>query len=161
MPVYAVAQESVAEVENTDIGDELDYKQVSARLQQMEEEIKANNYTRQSLEEDLNILSEREMAIDAFIRSVEKQSKYAQDALSAIGEAPAEGEIEDESIAAMREKYATAVAGYKSKIIEANLLKTEISRLNAMINEARSQVLLGNLVAEKICSFHRKTSLRR
>ena len=75
VPVYAVAQESVAEVENTDIGDELDYKQVSARLQQMEEEIKANNYTRQSLEEDLNILSEREMAIDAFIRSVEKQSK--------------------------------------------------------------------------------------
>ncbi len=149
VPVYAVTQESVAEVENTDIGDELDYKQVSARLQQMEEEIKANNYTRQSLEEDLNILSEREMAIDAFIRSVEKQSKYAQDALRAIGEAPAEGEIEDESIAAMREKYATAVADYKSKIIEANLLKTEISRLNAMINEARSQVLLGNLVAEK------------
>ncbi len=149
VPMYAVAQDAAVETESADNAGELDYKQVSALLQQMEEELKANNYTRQSLEEDLNILSEREMAIDAFIRSVEKQSKYAQDALAAIGEAPAEGEIEDDSIAEMREKYATAVAGYKSKIIEANLLKTEIARLNAMIAEARSQVLLGNLVAEK------------
>ncbi|MCM1324071.1 MAG: mechanosensitive ion channel [Acetobacter sp.] len=147
---WAQAQEAkVVEVETSENGGELDYKQVSAEFLQMEEDIKANKFTRQSLEDDLNILSEKEMAIDALIRSIEKQSKYAQDALAAIGEAPAEGEIEDESIAEMREKYATAVAGYKSKIIEANLLKTEISRLNAMITEARSQVLLGNLVAEK------------
>lgn len=146
-PVWA--QTAVAETENADNAGEFDYKQVSAQLQQMEAELKANNFTRQSLEEDLNILSEKEMAIDAFVRSIEKQSKYAQDALSAIGDAPAEGELEDESIAEMREKYATAVAGYKSKVIEATLLKTEISRLNAMIAEARSQALLGNLVAEK------------
>lgn len=148
--VYADEQmQTAVDSESSDSAGELDYKQVSAELQQMEEELKANNFTRQSLEDDLNILSEKEMAIDAFIRNIEKQSKYAQDSLTAIGEAPAEGEIEDESIAEMREKYATAVAGYKSKIIEANLLKTEIARLNAIIVEARSHVLLGNLVAEK------------
>lgn len=139
------SSEAVVETENY----ELDYKSVSAELQQMEENLKTNNFTRQSLEDDLNRLSEKDMAIDAFIRDIEKQSKYAQDSLSALGEAPAEGETEDPSIAEMREKYTAAVSGYKNKVIEANLLKTEISRLNAMITEARSRVLIGNLVAEK------------
>ncbi len=128
---------------------ELNYDQVSAELMQMENDIKSNHFTQQSLENDLNALSEKEMAIDTFIRSIEKQSKYAQDALTAIGDAPAEGENEDSAIAAMREKYAQAVSGFKSKIIEANLLKTEIARLNAMITDARSKALLGDLVSEK------------
>ena len=144
-----LAQSTAVEAESSESADELDYKQVSAELAQMEEDIKTNRFTRQSLEDDLNILSGKEMAIDAFIRNIEKQSKYAQDALAAFGDAPAEGETEDDQIAEMREKYTASVAGYKNKIIEANLLKTEIARLNAMIADARSQVLLGNLVAER------------
>lgn len=149
MTLPAYAEGVAADVESSENTGELDYKQVSAELTQMENEIKTNTFTRQNLEDKLNILSEKEMVIDAFIRNIEKQSKYAQDALSALGEAPAEGEIEDEHIAELREEYTASVSGYKNKIIEANLLKNDISRLNSMITEARSQVLLGNLVAER------------
>lgn len=146
--VWADTADSVA-VETDDETRELDYKSVSAELEKMEEQLKNNQFTRQSLEDDLNFLSEKDMVIDAFIRDIEKQAKYAQEALNAIGEAPAEGESEEVSITEMREKYAAAVSGYKNKFIEANLLKTEISRLNAVIAEARSKALIGDLVAEK------------
>lgn len=34
-------------------------------------------------------------------------------------------------------------------MIEANLLKTEMARLNSIISEARSRIIIGNLVAEQ------------
>ncbi len=134
-------------VESADTAEEFDYNQVSAELIAVEEQIKTNSLTRQKLEDMLNQLSEKEMELDAVIKNVEKQSKYAQDALAAFGETPPEGESED--VSQMREKYTAAVNGYKNKILEANLLKTEIGRLSAIITEARSKALIGNLVAEK------------
>lgn len=136
-------------VETIEVSAEFDYNQVLAELTAIEEQIKTGDLSRQSLEELLNQLSEKEMELDGVIKNVEKQSKYAQDALAAFGETPAEGEGEDDAISQMREKYTAAVNAYKNKILEANLLKTEIDRLIAMITEARSRALIGNLVAEK------------
>lgn len=128
---------------------EFDYNLVSQELMAIENKIKSDELSRQVLEDFLNSLSEQEMKLDKAIENIEKQSKYAQDALAAFGEVPAEGENEDEAIAQMREKYTTSVNSYKNKILEANLLKTEIGRLIALITEARSRALIGNLVAEK------------
>lgn len=140
--------EALVNVENGE-GAAFDFKRVTAALETTEAMVKKGEFTRQSLDEALTFLSETDVALDAAIKNIEKESKYAQNALNAIGEAPQEGESEDASIAEMREKYVTAVSAYKNKIIEANLLKTEISRLNALISETRSRVLIGNLVAEQ------------
>ncbi len=140
---------SVPEIESAENSAEFDYNQVLEKLTAIEERIKTGNFTRQDLEDLLNQLSEKEMELESTIKNIEKQSKYAQDALAAFGETPTEGESEDDAISQMREKYTTAVNGYKNKILEANLLKTEIDRLIAMITEARSRALIGNLVAEK------------
>ncbi len=126
-----------------------DYKKVAAELTAIEDELKANQFTRQSLDEASIFLTQEEVTLDLAIRDIDKNSKYAQDALTALGEAPAEGEGEDPSIAAMRDKYNASMNGYKNKLIEANLLKTEIARLNSMISEARSRILIGNLIAEQ------------
>ena len=132
--------------ENTD---EFDLKQVSARIIAIEKDIADENFTRQSLDESLNYLSDVEIKLENVIRKLEKESAYAQEALAAFGEAPAEGETEDSSIAEMREKYNAAVSSYKSKLIEANLLLTETARVSNLTNEMRGHVLIGNLVAEK------------
>ena len=49
----------------------------------------------------------------------------------------------------MRSKYTAVMNNYKNRLIEANLLKTEMARLNSIISEARSRIIIGNLVAEQ------------
>lgn len=124
-----------------------EYKEVAAELKAIEDEIKTEAFTRRSLEEALAFLSEKDAALGTAIKDIEKNAKYAQSALNAIGEAPEEGE--DASIAEMREKYASAVSSYKSRVIEATLLRNEISRLTVLVSETRSRILIGNLVAEQ------------
>ena len=80
---------------------------------------------------------------------IRDSSKYVQDALNALGPEPAEGENEDPAIAEMRSKYTAVMNNYKNRLIEANLLKTEMARLNSIISEARSRIIIGNLVAEQ------------
>lgn len=126
-----------------------DYKTVSAQLVEIENNIKNKQFTRQSLDENSSFLTQQEIVIELAAKGIEKNSKYVQDALDALGPEPAEGETEDPAIAEMRAKYTAAMNSYKSRIIEANLLKTEIARLGAIISEARSRILIGNLVAEQ------------
>lgn len=135
--------------DTTDVLAQFDFIPISNHLSEVENLLKGNEFTRQELDDALTLLSEKDIELDNVIRNIEKNAKYAQSALDAFGPAPAEGESEDESIAQMREKYAQAVSGFKNKIIEANLLKTEISRLSAIIAETRSKILIGNLVEEQ------------
>lgn len=126
-----------------------DYKTVSSQLAEIEAEIKKKQFTRQSLEENSSFLTQQEIVIEFAVKGIEKNAKYVQDALDALGPEPAEGESEDPAIAEMRSKYTAVMNSYKSRIIEANLLKTEIARLGAIISEARNRILIGNLVAEQ------------
>ena len=126
-----------------------DYKTVSAQLVQIEEQIKKKQFTRQSLDDDSSFLTQQEIVIEFAVKGIEKNAKYVQDALDALGAEPAEGESEDPAIAEMRAKYTSVMNSYKSRLIEANLLKTEIARLGSIISEARSRILIGNLVAEQ------------
>lgn len=132
-----------------DVLAQFDFQAISGHLSDAETLLKSNEYSREDLDKTLATLSEKDLELDNVIKNIEKNAKYAQNALDAFGPAPVEGESEDEAIAQMREKYAQAVSGFKNKIIEANLLKTEISRLNSVIAEARSKILIGNLVEEQ------------
>ncbi len=136
-----------------------DYKQISDNFLVIEENIKNNNFTNQTLDEAQTYLNEKEITLDTAIKNIEKNAKFTQDALLAIGEAPKEGETEDASIAEMREKYTQSMTAYKNRQIEANLLKTEIARLTALISNARSQILIGNLVAEQNTLINKKNFL--
>ena len=126
-----------------------EYQKIRDELDLIENDLKNNNFTRQSLEDTLNNLSERDIELSLIIQAVEKMSKYAQASLDALGQAPDEGETEDESITKLREEYTATVNGYKEKIIKANLLKSDITRLNAVVGEIRGRMLIGNLVSEQ------------
>lgn len=106
-------------------------------------------FTRQSLDDAAAFLTQQEIVIEFAAKGIEKNSKYVQDALNALGPEPAEGENEDPAIAEMRSKYTAVMNNYKNRLIEANLLKTEMARLNSIISEARSRIIIGNLVAEQ------------
>ena len=126
-----------------------DYKQISEEFSKIEESIKSNEFTKQSLDDAQTLLNEKEIVLDIAIKNIEKNAKFTQDALTAIGQAPKEGETEDISITQMREKHTSSMNAYKNKQIEANLLKTEIARLTAMISDARSKIIIGDLVSEQ------------
>ena len=125
-----------------------EYQKIKEELDVIENNLKSNNFTRQTLADALNNLSERDIELSLIIQAVEKMSKYAQASLDALGETPADGSVEDESITKLREEYTATVNGYKEKIIKANLLKSDISRLNAIVAELRGRMLIGNLVSE-------------
>lgn len=126
-----------------------DYKTVSGQLEEIEKSIRKKQFTRQSLDDAAAFLTQQEIVIEFAAKGIEKNSKYVQDALNALGPEPAEGENEDPAIAEMRSKYTTVMNNYKNRLIEANLLKTEMARLNSIISEARSRIIIGNLVAEQ------------
>ena len=126
-----------------------DYKTVSGQLEEIEKSIRKKQFTRQSLDDAAAFLTQQEIVIEFAAKGIEKNSKYVQDALNALGPEPAEGENEDPAIAEMRSKYTAVMNNYKNRLIEANLLKTEMARLNSIISEARSRIIIGNLVAEQ------------
>ena len=126
-----------------------DYKTVSGQLEKIEKSIRKKQFTRQSLDDAAAFLTQQEIVIEFAAKGIEKNSKYVQDALNALGPEPAEGENEDPAIAEMRSKYTAVMNNYKNRLIEANLLKTEMARLNSIISEARSRIIIGNLVAEQ------------
>lgn len=142
-------EEATAQQGETGNSEELDFKKVSRQLTEIETYLKDENFTRQSLEEYAEYMNDTELKIEAAIRKLEKELAYAQESLAAFGEENAETVESDKAIVEMREKYSTAVTGYKNKLIEVNLLKAEVTRLNALVSEMRGQILIGNLVAEK------------
>ncbi len=125
---------------------EFDYTQVSEEFIKLEENIKNNTLSKEDLDSAQNYLNNKDIELSTLIKDIEKNAKFTQEALSAIG-TPTEGEIEDPSITEMREKYTQSMSYYKGKQIEINLLKTEISRLTSLISETRSHLLIGNLVS--------------
>jgi small-conductance mechanosensitive channel len=127
-----------------------EYSEISEQFSAIENTIKSNTFTKDDLNEYQAYLNKKEALFDSVIKEIDKDAKYTQDALDALGQAPKEGEPEeDESIKQVREKYTQLMTSYKNKQIEANLLKTEIARLTALITDARNQILIGNLVAEQ------------
>ena len=124
--------------------EDFEYKLISDEFIKIEEDIKNNQFTKESLDEQQKYLNEQELILTTALKNIEKQSKYTEEALTALG-TPSTETIEDISITQMREKYTLLMSSYKNKQIEANLLKTEISRLTSLISEARSKILIGNL----------------
>lgn len=154
-PVQAEVVESAEEVKTVvnevkvDDETEFDFKQIAARFTEIEENIKNDNFTRQSLEDASAFLTETDLALENGVRKLERNLAYAQDALAAFGDGTeADGEP-DPDMAEIREKYAAHVAMFKNKLIEGNLLRAEVARLSAAISDARGRILIGNLVAEK------------
>ena len=123
--------------------DELEFHRIREHLSEIELIIKEDKFTRQNLEEASSFLNETALSLDSTTRKLEKDQAYAQESLSVFGET--EGE-DTETNAAMREKYTNAVASYKNKLIEVNLLKTEIIRLQSAVSEARGRVIFSKLL---------------
>lgn len=127
-----------------------DYNEISKQFSAIEDVVKNNTPTKETLDKYQAYLNKKEILFDNVIKEIDKNAKFTQDSLDALGQAPQEGEPEeDSSITQMRDKYTQLMASYKNKQIEANLLKTEMSRLTALITEARNELLIGNLVAEQ------------
>ena len=74
-----------------------EYQKIRNELDVVENNLKNNNFTRQSLDDTLNNLSERDVELSLIIQEVEKISKYAQASLEALGNAPVDGSVEDVS----------------------------------------------------------------
>lgn len=144
-------QDSVDGNDETAQNENYTLKRISTRLREIEDQIVSDDFTKKSIEEDLIFLNEAELALEGEIRKLEKEQAYAQEALAAFGEVNSEN-ADDESSAAineMKERYLNSVSVNKNKLIEANLLKTEVMRLDEAIHDARNRIVIGILVAEK------------
>lgn len=157
-PKIQVQDETATDVKAED-NDNFDFKQIATLFAEIEENLKTDNFTRQSLEDASAFLNETDLALESSVRKLEKDLAYAQDALAAFGEESAEGEG-DAAMAEMKEKYAANVTTFKNKLIEANLLRAEAARLGAAVGDARGRILIGNLVAEKNALIVPKTFWR-
>ena len=142
-------QETVVDTKKEEIDSEFGFKEIREQLTEIESSIAEKKFTGQSLEEGLVFLNNTELSLESATRKIEKDLTYAQESLAVFGQSDDEDTETNATNAAMREKYTNAVSLYKNKLIEVNLLKTEIMRMQAIVSEARGRVIIGNLIAEK------------
>lgn len=136
------------EVEAEENANEFDLKQISAKIISIEKDIAEDNVEGLSFDDVMEYLSEAIIWLEDEVRKLEKETAYAQEALAAFAEAPAEGE-EDEAIAEMREKYNAAFTLSKNKLTEAKLVLTETRHAKTLADEAHKRLSIGKLIGEK------------
>ena len=136
------------EVEAEENANEFDLKQISAKVISIEKDIAEDNVEGLSYDEVMDYLSDAIIWLEEEVRKLEKETAYAQEALEAFGETPAEGE-EDEAIAEMREKYNTAFSLSKNKLTEAKLVLTETRHVKTLADETHKRLSIGKLIGEK------------
>ena len=68
-----------------------DYKTVSGQLEEIEKSIRKKQFTRQSLDDAAAFLTQQEIVIEFAAKGIEKNSKYVQDALNALGRSRRKG----------------------------------------------------------------------
>ena len=140
---------AVEKVEENTATDEFDLKQISTKISAIEKDIADEELENQSFDEVFDYLSNAIIWLEDEIRKLEKEAAYAQEALSAFGETPTEGEEEDSSIAEMREKYNAAFTLSKNKLTEAKLVLTETKHMKTLVDETHKRISIGKLIGEK------------
>lgn len=124
----------------------LDFNKISQQLGTLEQNLQNGNFSLQNIDEHTNFLYETSKNIAAFKQDNERDARFVQKQLDALGEEPTDGTQELKVIADKRTEFKNELSILKGRIAEADILQVKIDELNLLILSARNQKLLGNLV---------------
>ncbi|MBQ9270718.1 MAG: mechanosensitive ion channel family protein [Alphaproteobacteria bacterium] len=127
----------------------VDFNAIQAEIEKIQKGLNSDNISKEKLDEYVSYLgmTENEMAENR--KNLEKQVKFIQKQLDALGAAPQEGETEDKAITAQRTELSAQLSAHDRLLKENDLLVIKMEDLTGQILNARNQTIYGDLMTKQ------------
>ena len=131
------------------IGINIDFTGINKKINKIQTDLDKETLSKEKIDEYISYLSQTETQISTSRKDLEKQIKFIQKQLDALGEAPKDGEIEDIAITKQRENLSQELSVKDRITKEADLLVIKIEELNVQTLNARNQKTYGDLMTKQ------------
>lgn len=135
-----------ASTDNQPVGVSVDFANINKEMEKIEKSLDKSSVSTEKLDEYISYLSAQENLIAVDRKDLEKNIKFIQKQLDALGEGPKEGEVEDSVITQKREILSQELAAQDRILKEADLLVIKIDDLNVRTLNVRNQKTYGDLM---------------
>lgn len=150
--VHAAAKQAkvptTTEIAET-IGINIDFTGINEEISKIQENLDKETISKENIDEYIAYLTQVDAQIAASRKDLERQIKFIQKQLDALGEGPKDGEIEDEVITEQREILSQELAIQNRIVKEADLLVVKIEELNVRTLNVRNQKTYGELMTKQ------------
>ncbi|MBO6289164.1 MAG: mechanosensitive ion channel family protein [Alphaproteobacteria bacterium] len=131
------------------IGINIDFTGINEKIGKIQNNLGKEKISKEKIDEYISYLTQTDAQIAASRKDLDKQHKFIQKQLDALGEGPKDGEIEDIAITKQREALSQELATLDRIIKEADLLVIKIEDLNVQTLNARNQKTYGDLITKQ------------
>ena len=126
----------------------IDFNKINKKLEQIDNALKNENLTEDNINEYVSYLSDQEAQISASRKDLDKDIKYIQKQLDALGD-PKDGATEDKVITNQRNSLTKELTAEDRVLKEADLLIVKIEDLTTQVLNARSKKVYGDLITKQ------------
>ena len=129
--------------------DVMDFATINMEIEKIQNGLLQNGISTDTLDGYVSYLSLTEGKMAENRKNLEKQVKFIQKQLEALGAGPKEGETEDVAITTQREELAQQLASQDRLIKENDLLIVKMRQLAEQIVSVRNQTIYGDLMTKQ------------
>ncbi len=126
-----------------------DFADITTQIEKIQQGLLINNISPRTLDGYASYLSKTDSALSENRKILEKQVKFIQKQLDALGEAPQDGDAEDEVIAKQREELSQQLAAQDRLLKETDLLVIKMEDLTVQVINVRNQTVYGDLMTKQ------------
>ena len=148
---FAATEEETSEEDLTvDFMDtSTDFADITAQIEKIQQGLLSNNISPRTLDGYASYLNKMDSALNENRKILEKQVKFIQKQLDALGEGPKEGEAEDEVITKQREELSQQLSAQDRLLKETDLLVIKMEDLTVQVINVRNQTVYGDLMTKQ------------
>lgn len=143
------AQISAHTIKSAVLEQSIEHPKISKQLEKIQKGLVQKNVTKEKIDEYSAYLTKIESLIIENRKEIEKQTRFLQKQLDALGDGPKEGEAEDAAITQRRDELSQKLASQDRVIKEADLLMVQIEDLTVQILNVRNQKLYGDMMTKQ------------
>lgn len=125
-----------------------DFAAITEKIEAIQQALLKDNSTA-TLDGYTSYLSKTDAALNENRKILEKQVKFIQKQLDALGSGPKDGETEDEVITRQREELSQQLAAQDRLLKETDLLVIKMEDLTGQILSVRNQTIYGDLMTKQ------------
>lgn len=141
--------DAVTRVVESQKSNDVDFSEINIRLKNIEDSIKSGQASDDDVKSFSNTLTSTESSLLDIKKQQEREAKFVQKRIEALGDGPKDGDTELEIITQKRQEFAQEMALQKAKIAEVDILLAKIYELNTLAVNQHNRQLLGDLMSRQ------------
>ncbi|MFV0626390.1 MAG: mechanosensitive ion channel family protein [Alphaproteobacteria bacterium] len=137
-------------------GSEVDYTDIGKEVKSIEDYLKGGQITTQDLNNYIKVTMELKTKLTESKKNLDKELGFVQKRIEALGELPAEGQVEIEAISKKRKIFNEEASYYKVQLAEVDVLLANINEVDSLMSNTRNKELLGRLLDKQTSIIYPK-----